>query len=90
MNDKAVCRTAPATQGLLITELFVEQPLLHRVCCISKPKTFSFSWTAFYHNTMPKKNKKKIYQFATVCSRKDFYKMFLILTFVSSIRKLLS
>ena len=27
ISDKGVCRTAPATPGLLITEVFVEQPL---------------------------------------------------------------
>ena len=33
MSNKAVCRTAPATPGLLImTRLFIEQPWLHRVC----------------------------------------------------------
>ena len=27
INDEAVYRTAPATPGLLITRLFIEQPL---------------------------------------------------------------
>ena len=32
INDEGVCRTAPATPGLLMTKVFVEQPWLHRVC----------------------------------------------------------
>ena len=32
MNHKGVCRTAPATPDLLMTEVFVEQPQLHPVC----------------------------------------------------------
>ena len=32
VNHEAVYRTAPATPGLLITRLIVEQPRLHRVC----------------------------------------------------------
>ena len=32
INHEAVYRTAPATPGLLMTEVIVEQPRLHRVC----------------------------------------------------------
>ena len=35
MNDKGVYRTAPATQGLLITTVFLERPLAKPVVMIN-------------------------------------------------------
>ena len=47
MNDEAVCRKAPATPGLLMTEVIVEQPWLHRVCQLFKTAYTSLLYSYF-------------------------------------------
>ena len=77
MNDRVVCKTALTKPGLL-----------NAVNC----QLSFFSCTDFCNNTIPEIKQQKnqnvnSYQFPTVCSRNDFYKTILILTFGNSFRK---